>query len=206
MSVSQEMQDQLSPRDVLERLQIGNERFVLRKQQVVDYQDVLTNNAKGQYPLAFILCCVDSRATPEVIFDQTLGDIFVGRVAGNVVDNNILGSMEFATKLAGAKLIMVLGHSACGAVAGACAGVELGHLTQLVNQIQPAVDTIQSAVDRPLDSKDIDTINAIAKQNVLDQMAMIRSRSEVISQLLDNEHILMVGAMHDIASGRVNLV
>lgn len=206
MSVSQEMQDQLSPRDVLERLQIGNERFVLRKQQVVDYQDVLTNNAKGQYPLAFILCCVDSRATPEVIFDQTLGDIFVGRVAGNVVDNNILGSMEFATKLAGAKLIMVLGHSACGAVAGACAGVELGHLTQLVNQIQPAVDTIQSAVDRPLDSKDIDTINAIAKQNVLDQMAMIRSRSEVISQLLDDEHILMVGAMHDIASGRVNLV
>lgn len=206
MSVSQEMQDQLSPRDVLERLQIGNERFVLRKQQVVDYQDVLTNNAKGQYPLAFILCCVDSRATPEVIFDQTLGDIFVGRVAGNVVDNNILGSMEFATKLAGAKLIMVLGHSACGAVAGACAGVELGHLTQLVNQIQPAVDTIQSAVDRPLDSKDIDTINAIAKQNVLDQMTMIRSRSEVISQLLDDEHILMVGAMHDIASGRVNLV
>lgn len=203
MSVSQAIQQQLSPQAILDRLQQGNVRFVSQKQRSINYQEIREHNAHGQYPLAFILCCVDSRVAPEIIFDQTLGDIFVGRVAGNVVDDNILGSMEFATKLAGAKLIMILGHTGCGAVSGACQNIEMGHLTQLIEQIKPSVQQVLSSTEG---LGNIDIIDTVAKHNVLHQMSEIRSRSAIISALIDKKKIIMVGAMHDITSGHVNLL
>ena len=198
MVISQNQQNEMTAKDVVNYLKQGNLRFVEGHLQAVNDKQVLNHNAQGQYPLAFILSCVDSRVSPEIIFDQTLGSVFVGRVAGNVVDSSILASMEFATHLSGTKLIVVMGHTQCGAVAGACQGVVLGHLTELFSRIQPAVDAVGCCVH-----DEAQRVTQVVKQNVLNQMAWIEQHSVIIARDIQEEKVLLVGAMHTIATGQV---
>lgn len=198
-------QASMTPQQALHKLMVSNNKFVDNDEAChQDHSLILKNNAKGQHPFAFIFNCVDSRSVPEILFNQTLGNIFVGRVAGNVVDKNVLGSMEFATKIAGAKLIVIMGHTDCGAVKGACNGAQLGNLTHLLSQIKPAVDTVKASEKSSFNCKSSKTIDAIAKQNVLDQMRYVLNNSSVIRNLVDEHAIILVGAMHHIRTGKVN--
>ena len=202
--ITAEQQENLTPSEALQKLVDGNARYINDKLHTKDRSIVLAKNAKSQHPFAFIFNCVDSRSVPDYLFDQAPGNVFVGRIAGNVADSDVLGSMEFATKVAGAKLILVMGHTACGAVKGACANVKMGNLTGLLSKIQPAVAFVKSEEKQSFDCKNEKTIDAIAKQNVLDQMNYIAENSGVIADLLDQKKIILVGAMHDIATGKVN--
>ncbi|MCW5590068.1 MAG: carbonic anhydrase [Legionellales bacterium] len=202
--ITVEQQQALTPQQVLTQLMNGNEKFVKDELDKKDHSLILKHNAQGQYPFAFIFNCVDSRSVPELLFDQVPGNIFVGRIAGNVVSNDVLGSMEFATQVAGAKLIVVMGHTQCGAVAGACNNVELGNLTGLLSKIKPAVTIVKDQEKNNFNCKSLSTIDAIAKQNVLEQMNYIVKNSEIIANLINEKKIILVGAMHDIKSGKVS--
>ena len=159
----------------------------------------------GQYPFATVLSCIDSRVSSEHIFDQGMGDIFSVRIAGNFVNEDILGSMEFACKLAGTKLVVVLGHTACGAVKGACDHARLGNLTALINKIEPAVEAVTEPQDESQrTSANIDFVNEVAKKNVLMTIDNIRSSSEVLKDMEDAGAIQIIGGMYDIKTGHVN--
>lgn len=196
--------EKITPEQALKKLIEGNKRFVNN----TPIQRNLINQAKvtslhGQFPSAVILSCMDSRGSPELIFDQGLGDIFSVRVAGNVVDRDQLGGMEYATKVVGSKLIVVMGHANCAAVKGACGNVELGHLTQLMNKIKPAVQLIQNQMTDKLNCDDSHVVDKIAKQNVLDMMKDIEAQSSMIHEMVGNKKIMIVGAMHELQSGKV---
>lgn len=200
--ITQAQQASITPAAALQKLIRGNARFVADELNQRDHTLILKYNARGQHPFAFIFNCVDSRSVPELLFDQAPGNIFVGRIAGNVVDRNVLGSMEFATHYAGAKLIVVMGHTACGAIVGACNNVKLGNLTGLLKQIRPAVQTVKAeSKDFSCDNPQI--INEIAKQNVLDQLHYIMQHSPVIAKLVQTKRVMLVGAMHNLATGKV---
>ncbi|WP_452599194.1 carbonic anhydrase family protein, partial [Pontimicrobium sp. MEBiC01747] len=159
----------------------------------------------GQFPFATVLSCIDSRVSSELIFDQGIGDLFSIRIAGNFVNEDILGSMEFACKLAGTKLVVVLGHTACGAVKGACDHARLGNLTALINKIEPAVEAVTEPKDESLrNSKNIDFVNEVAKKNVLMTIDNIRSSSSVLAEMENNGEIKIIGGMYDIKTGDVN--
>lgn len=190
-----------TPKLALEYLKSGNKRFVSNTYNQYDYQSIRKENAKGQFPFAILLSCVDSRSDPDILFDQAPGNLFIARVAGNVVDTNILGSMEFATKYAGAKLIGVIGHTACGAVTGACKQVGEGNLRNLLDTKKAAVDAVASLA--PKDCSDANYIDKIAKQNVIDQVNHIYNRSATIRQLIDSKQIILVGGLHHIDTGKV---
>lgn len=194
----------MTPELALKQLKEGNVRFVkgqMKKRNLLQ-QAKLTK--QGQYPFAVILSCMDSRGSPELIFDQGIGDIFSVRVAGNVVDDDQLGSMEFATKAVGSHIIVVMGHTRCGAMRGACSGVELGHLTQLLNKITPAANTVKQTLNvATLDCNDTKIVDDIAKQNVLDMIKEIKDNSPIISSLVDQKQVMIVGAMHDLQTGQV---
>ncbi len=162
--------------------------------------------AGGQFPFAVVLSCLDSRSAPEVVFDQGVGDIFVGRVAGNVVDTNLLGSFEFATAAAGSKLIVVMGHTACGAVKGACDGVEVGNLTALLDEIEPAIDAVQTPVGTDRSSANTEFVNQVIETNVRMQVNELLRRSDVIRGLVDQGQVKVVGAVHDLATGEVRFL
>ena len=198
MVIGQAQQQQMTAREVINYLRQGNQRFIDESLIAQNNKQVLKDNSEGQYPLAFILSCIDSRVSPEIIFDQALGNIFVGRMAGNVVDLHMLASMEFATSLSGAKVIVIMGHTQCGAVAGACNGVSLGHLTQLLSRIQPAVDAVDGC-----EYNASECVARVAKQNVLNQIAWIKQHSPVIACDVKEEKVCLVGAMHVIATGQV---
>lgn len=189
----------------LQKLKEGNTRFV--KGQIKNrnlLKQAKLTSAKGQYPFAIILSCMDSRGSPELIFDQGLGDVFSTRLAGNVLDADQLGGIEYATNVVGSHLIVVMGHTSCGAVAGSCSGVEMGNLTQLLQKIQPAVDTVKKAKNTSaLDCKDTNIINDIAKQNVLNVAREIKNQSKIVSSLIDSGEVKIVGAMHDLKTGEV---
>lgn len=194
----------ITPNGELKRLMEGNARFVSNKPKQRDLlQQAKVTSLKGQFPAAVILSCMDSRGSAELIFDQGLGDIFSVRVAGNVVDTDQIGGMEFATKAVGSKLIVVMGHTKCGAVRGACQNVQLGNLTELLNKIQPAVTKVKEASNGKVDCNDDKAIDAIAKQNVLDMMQQIEDKSSIIRDQVSNKQVLIVGAMHDLQSGKV---
>ena len=194
----------ITPDAELKRLMEGNTRFVNNKPiQRNLLQQAKVTSLQGQFPGAVILSCMDSRGSPELIFDQGLGDVFSIRVAGNVVDTDQLGGLEFATKVTGSKLIVVMGHTKCGAIKGACENVKLGNLTDLLAKIQPAVATVKNATNTNLDCSNYKTVKDIAKQNVLDMMQEIKNKSSIINDLLNNKQIRMVGAMHDLHSGKV---
>lgn len=162
--------------------------------------------ADGQYPKAFILSCVDSRGPVEQVFDQGIGDLFVGRVAGNVESVDQLGSIEFATKVAGAKLVMVLGHEACGAVKGACDHVELGNLTALLQEIKPAVAAVTGYAEANRNSKNKDFVESVIAKNVALTVADLRQRSPLLAEMEKAGQIMIVGALYSLHTGKVALV
>lgn len=204
-ATSKETQTSLSPEEVLQELMDGNKRFQKGYLTQRDYLAEAETTANGQYPIAAIVSCLDSRVPVEIVFDQGIGDIFVGRVAGNVEDGDMLGSLEFATAVAGSKVIMVLGHEACGAVKGAIADVELGNLTQLLEKVQPAIDASRE-VNGPHTTDNPEYVDSVIKANVRQTLNDIRERSEVIADLEKEGKVLLVGAYYSLADGAVSLL
>lgn len=202
---TKETQSKMTPETSLEELKNGNKRFVDRQQLNRDLMQQVSETSSGQYPFATVLSCIDSRVSSELIFDQGIGDIFSVRIAGNFVNEDILGSMEFACKLAGTKLIVVLGHTACGAVKGACDHARLGNLTALINKIEPAVDAVIEPQDKSLrNSSNIEFVNRVAEKNVEMTISEIRSASSVLNEMEKNGEIKIIGGIYDIASGIVS--
>ncbi|MFL2603330.1 MAG: carbonic anhydrase family protein [Flavobacteriaceae bacterium] len=202
---TKETQDKMTPDKSLNELKLGNQRFVNKNQLNRDLLQQVKETSTGQYPFATILSCIDSRVSSELIFDQGIGDIFSVRIAGNFVNEDILGSMEFACKLAGTKLIVVLGHTACGAVKGACDHARLGNLTALINKIEPAVDAVIEPQDKSLrNSSNIEFVNRVAEKNVEMTISEIRSASSVLNEMEKNGEIKIIGGIYDIASGLVS--
>jgi len=201
-TLNKELQSQISPRKALELLQEGNNRFVNNLKLHRDLLEQVNDTRDGQWPFATILSCIDSRTSAELIFDQGLGDIFSIRIAGNVANTDILGSMEFACKVAGSKLIVVLGHSKCGAVKGACDHVEMGNLTELLSKLQPAVYEEQQTIgDRS--SKNGQFVENVAEINVKRTVKSIIQRSYILEQMVENGEIGIIGAMYNIETGTV---
>jgi carbonic anhydrase len=201
--VSKECQAAVTPQQVLERFRQGNQRFADGHGTQRNYAQQVRATAKGQFPLASIVSCIDSRAPAEILFDQGIGDLFNARVAGNVVNEDILGSLEFASKVAGSKLIIVLGHTSCGAVKGACDNVQMGNLTGLLAKIMPAVEAVPNdGKDRS--SKSYAFVEMVAEQNVRQNVRLIRERSPILMEMEEKGEIKIVGAMYDVATGKVN--
>jgi carbonic anhydrase len=194
----------MTPEQVLADLKAGNERFVAGKLTPRDYlAQAESTAANGQFPKAVILGCVDSRVPPEIIFDQGIGDVFVGRVAGNVEDVNLVGSLEFATKVAGSKVVVILGHTACGAIKGAADGVELGNLTELLNDFDAPIARADEATEGEANSKNLAFLNLAIEENVRQTIADIMDQSPIISEMVANGELLVVGGVYDLASGQV---
>lgn len=195
-------QAELSPADALALLRDGNERFTKGQMLQRDLAAQVAATSKGQYPFGVVLGCIDSRVPPELVFDQGIGDIFAPRIAGNFVNTDILGSMEFATAVAGSKVVVVLGHTACGAVMGACDNVELGNLTQTLSNLGPAVYSVEGYAGTRT-SKNAEFVQAVAETNVHLTVQNILDRSPVMKGLVDEGKLAVVGAMHDVATGEV---
>ena len=206
LSPTAEEQKALTPKAVLDQLMKGNARFAKGESSAPNILKRIEATSKGQYPKAYILSCVDSRVPVEQVFDQGIGDLFVGRVAGNIESVEQLGSLEFATKVAGAKLVMVLGHEACGAVKGACDHVELGNLTSLLGEIQPAVDAVKGFEADQRNSKNPKFVEAVVEKNVRLTVADLRKRSKVLSELEASGAIMIVGGIYDLHDGKVTLL
>ncbi|MEM7165156.1 MAG: carbonic anhydrase family protein [Planctomycetota bacterium] len=195
-----------TPDEVLHNLMAGNARYVAGTLSDPNVVARIQASTSGQYPQAVILSCLDSRVPVEQVFDQGIGDIFVGRVAGNVENVDQLGSMEFATKVAGSKLIMVLGHEACGAVKGACDDVQMGNLTALLGKIKPAVNAVQGYAPAERNSKNLAFVNDVVEQNVRLTVADIRSSSQVLAEMERRGEIKIVGAIYSLHTGAVTLL
>jgi carbonic anhydrase len=196
-----ERQASLTTAEALEELKAGNQRFLTGHMRNCDLVAQVRATSAGQAPFAVVLGCIDSRVPPELVFDQRIGDIFSARVAGNIVNPDILGSLEFATKVAGAKLIVVLGHSECGAIKGAIDRVKLGDLTQLLAKMQPAV----KAVHGERSSKDKQFVQAVANENVRLAIAALKA-NKTLGQLSRQNAISIVGAMHEVSTGEVTFM
>ena len=194
----------MTPASALQALKDGNARFVNNQEVDRDLLGQVADTSSGQYPFATVLHCIDSRVSAELVFDQGIGDVFSIRIAGNFVNEDILGSMEFACKLAGTKVLVVLGHTSCGAVKGACDHARMGNLTMLINKLEPAVLAVEEPTDASMrNSGNIDFVNAVAKKNVELTMDNIRTRSAVLKEMEDNGEIQIVGGMYHIESGEV---
>nr|WP_283414570.1 carbonic anhydrase family protein [Algoriphagus winogradskyi] len=200
-----ETQATITPAKALEILKEGNQRFINNLKINRNLLEQVNETKDGQFPFAVVLSCIDSRTSAELIFDQGLGDIFSIRIAGNIINNDILGSMEFACKLAGSKLIVVLGHSKCGAIKGACAGVKTGNLTGLLEKINPAIDEVKNEMP-DTDQTDPEFINAVEKQNVICMMDTIIKESPVLKELFESGEIGMVGSYYDVETGEVSFM
>lgn len=192
----------MTPAQALSELRDGNARFVAGKPLHRDFPAQVKATAAGQYPFAVVLSCLDSRQPIEIVLDQGIGDIFSARIAGNVLNDDILGSMEFACKASGSKLIAVIGHSNCGAIKGAIDDVELGNLTGLLGKIKPAVDAVPAAV-QPRTSKNYSFVDQVSEANVRLVMKQIAERSPVLREMIDKGEIKLVGGMYDLATGKV---
>ena len=192
----------LTPDAALAKLKAGNQRFVSGTMVERDLNAQVAATAGGQYPHSIVLSCIDSRVPPELVFDQGIGDIFSPRIAGNFVDEDILGSMEFAAAVAGSKAILVLGHTECGAVKGACDDVKLGNLTQTLSNIRPAVEAV-AGFDGERTSANKAFVNAVTLENVCQTVDNILARSEVLAELADAGKLAVVGALYDVGSGEV---
>jgi carbonic anhydrase len=203
-SLTKEERDGMTPSQVIEELKKGNERFRTGKMVPRDYLAEKKSSAKGQYPAAVILGCLDSRVPAEIIFDTGIGDTFIGRVAGNVVNDDMLGSMEFGCAASGSKAILVLGHTSCGAIKGAIDDVVLGNLTGLLARIKPAVAATKFEGEKS--SKNAAYVDAVAATNVTLTVAEIRRRSPVLEDLEKKGTISIVGAMYNLATGMVSFV
>ncbi len=201
---TKETQSKMTPESSLQNLREGNKRFQENVRLSRNLVQQVRETASGQYPYATVLSCIDSRVSSELIFDQGMGDLFSIRIAGNFVNEDILGSMEFACKLAGTKLVVVLGHTACGAVKGACDHARLGNLTTLINKIEPAVAAVSEPADQSLrNSNNIDFVNQVAEKNVMMTIENIRNQSPVLVEMEKNHEIKIIGGMYDISNGKV---
>ncbi|PWY55187.1 carbonic anhydrase [Legionella qingyii] len=201
-TLTQEKQQKMTPKQALQRLKDGNQRFLNNTPIPRDYLKQAHQSSYGQYPFAVILNCMDSRSVPELFFDQGLADLFTLRVAGNVLNDDILGSMEFATKVAGSRLIVVLAHTSCGAVSGACSGVQLGHLTDVIDKIKPVVP-MSMQEQGTKDCSDAKLIDAIAKANALRIVKEMQERSPILRDLISKKQVGIVAGLHDIKTGKV---
>jgi carbonic anhydrase len=199
--MTQSDQEGLTPSAALAQLKEGNQRFVERRLTARDYKAQASATASGQYPKAVVLSCLDSRVPPEIIFDQGIGDLFVGRVAGNFENVDMLGSLEFATAAAGTPLIVVLGHTQCGAIKGAVSDVELGNLTAMLDNFDEVLERVRAEQDEaaPMDA----IVQAAVEENVRQTVADILDRSEVIAELVESGDVEIVGGVYDLASGEV---
>lgn len=202
VALTAETQAALSPADVIQALKDGNERFLVGRPLERDFMGQVRQTAGGQYPMAVILGCIDSRVPHEIVFDKGVGDVFSARVAGNFVNTDILGSLEFATAVAGSKAIVVLGHTECGAIKGACDHVELGNLTSTLANIAPALYAVRD-VEGERTSANRAFVQAVAHENVERTVRNIVDRSPVIRGLVTSGDLVVVGAMHDVATGAV---
>jgi len=201
-TLTKEMQDAITPSTALELLKEGNKRFVNNLKVNRNLLQQANETSDGQHPFAAILSCIDSRTSAELIFDQGLGDVFSIRIAGNIINEDILGSMEFACKVAGSKIIVVLGHTKCGAVRGACDHVEMGNLTSLLSKIRPAVeDELTTAENRS--SSNGEFVEKVAAINVKRTVKSITERSPILKEMLEKGEIGLIGGIHDIATGEV---
>jgi carbonic anhydrase len=199
--MTKEQRDSMTPDQIIDLMKAGNERFKAGTMKNRDYVAKLQTTAAGQYPVAVLLSCIDSRAPAEIVLDMGLGDVFNSRIAGNVADVDVLGGMEFACKLAGAKVVLIMGHTACGAVAGTIAGAELGNLTALLSKIKPAVEKTSFDGDRSASNPKF--VDAVARTNVSLMMAAIRADSPVLAEMEKQGSIKIVGSMYDLKSGSV---
>ncbi|MUP44999.1 carbonic anhydrase [Gramella sp. BOM4] len=202
--INKEKQAKLSPDEVLNDLMQGNKRFTEKKMYERDYSSQIDKTSGGQWPQAVVLSCIDSRVPVETVFDQGVGDIFVARVAGNFENTDILGSMEYSCKVAGSKLVLVLGHEACGAVKAACDHVELGNITHLLSNIKPAVEATQTDGER--NSKNDSFVAGVVENNVKLTMNRIREKSPILNEMEKNGEIKIVGGVYSISTGKVTLL
>jgi carbonic anhydrase len=201
-TITKAEQSAITPDQALDRLKEGNQRFVSGQSLRRDYPVQVQATSSGQYPFAAVLSCMDSRSSPEIVFDQGIGDLFVVRIAGNYAQPDIMGSLEYATKVAGAKLVVVMGHTECGAIKGACDGVQMGNLTTVIQALQPAVDDVKDYQgDRT--SKDKEFVRLVTVANVRRTVAKLRADSQILRELEQSGQIKIVGALHDISTGQV---
>ncbi len=198
--------DKISGEEALKRLLDGNKRFINKKFIHRDFEEERKETASGQNPFAIVLSCIDSRVPTEIIFDQGIGDVFNLRIAGNVISDDVLGSLEFACGLSGTPLIFVLGHTSCGAVKGACDHVEYGNLTGLLKKIYPAIKLTETSPGESRKSDNLKFVNNVAIENVRLSMQEILDKSEIVKEKIDANEVLMVGGMYDISSGKVEMI
>lgn len=204
---TKETQASLTPEKAIQFLKEGNKRFQNNLKANRNLLNQVNETRDGQFPFATILSCIDSRVSAELVFDQGLGDIFSIRIAGNFVNVDILGSMEFACRIAGTKLVVVLGHTSCGAIKGACDDAKLGNLTALISKIKPAVEAVSSPKEENLrNSKNLDFVNEVAEKNVHLTIENIKKNSEVLLDMEDMGEIKIVGAMYNISDGSVTFL
>jgi carbonic anhydrase len=204
---TKEIRESLSPADALQILKAGNERFSANLKANRNLLQQVNETRNGQFPFATVLSCIDSRTSAELIFDQGLGDIFSIRIAGNFLNNDILGSLEFACHIAGAKLIVVLGHTRCGAIKGACDKVELGHLTGMLRRLAPAVQAVAQPIDPASRTSDNEAfVDAVAAENVRRVVKAIPVRSHVLHEMKFAETIDIVGGLYDVTRGSVEIL
>jgi carbonic anhydrase len=201
-TLTKELQASMTPDQAVALLKKGNDRFVENLKANRNLLQQVNETSDGQYPFAVILSCIDSRTSAELIFDQGLGDIFSIRIAGNIANPDILGSMEFACKVAGAKAVVVLGHSRCGAVKGACDGVRMGNLTTLLEKLEPAVAAEHSVTDHR-DASNPDFVEKVAELNVRLTMDQIPAQSPILKELFDSGQAALVGGMYNVETGKV---
>ena len=201
---TRETQATMTPQKSLQYLKEGNQRFQNNLKANRNLLEQVNDTSDGQFPFATILSCIDSRVSAELVFDQGLGDVFSIRIAGNFINEDILGSMEFASKLAGTKLIVVLGHTSCGAIKGACDDVKMGNLTGMLAKIKPAVEAVAIPSEGNMrNSKNLDFVDAVSEKNVNLSIDKIRSTSPILKEMDDKNEIAIVGAMYDINTGAV---
>jgi carbonic anhydrase len=196
---TKETQAQITPQIAHQMLVDGNQRFVANKKASRNLNEQIRDTSEGQYPFAAVLSCIDSRVPAEIVFDQGIGDIFSARVAGNIVNEDILGSLEYSCKVAGSKLIVVLGHTKCGAVTAACKHVELGNITALLSKIKPAVEKVNKEVTP-------DSIEETAIVNVALSIENIRKESPILAEMESQGEIQIVGASYDVGTGKVRFI
>ena len=201
-TLTKEMQASITPQTALDLLIDGNKRFVNNLKVNRNLLQQANETSDGQHPFAVILSCIDSRTSAELIFDQGLGDIFSVRIAGNIINEDILGSMEFACKVAGSKIVVILGHTKCGAVKGACDHVEMGNLTSLLTKIRPAVDD-ENTVKENRNSANAEFVEKVATLNVMRSAKAIMERSPILKEMIEKGEIGIVGGTHDITTGAV---
>lgn len=201
-AMTKDLQQKVTPDRALQMLKEGNRRFRSGELVQRNLPAMVKQTGSGQYPFASIVCCLDSRSGPELVFDQGIGDVFCARVAGNIVNEDILGSLEFGSKVAGSKLIVVLGHTSCGAVKGACDDVTLGNLTGLLTKIKPALATIPDD-GQGRTSKNPHFVEQVAEANVKLTVRAIRDHSPILKEMEDHGDIRIVGAMLDVTTGEV---